>query len=55
VKVSNVNDLWGKEFMDVALGVEAKLTSIIRGNVVVANNKKNYTNYKSGEAQQSCP
>jgi ribosomal 30S subunit maturation factor RimM len=43
VKVSNVNDLWGKEFMDVALGVEAKLTSITRGNVVVANNKKTTT------------
>jgi hypothetical protein len=40
VKVSNVNDLWGKEFMDVALGVETKLTSIRRSNVVVANNKK---------------
>jgi hypothetical protein len=40
VKVSNVNDLWGKEFMDVVLGVEAKLTSITRGNVVIANNKK---------------
>jgi len=38
-----VNDLWGKEFMDVALGVEAKLTSITRGNVVVANNKKTTT------------
>ncbi len=34
MKVSNVNDLWGKEFMDVVLGVEAKLTSITRGNVV---------------------
>jgi predicted transcriptional regulator len=43
VKVSNVNDLWGKEFMDVALGVETKLTSIRRSNVVVANNKKTTT------------
>jgi hypothetical protein len=43
VKVSNVNDLWGKEFMDVVSRVEAKLTSITRGNVVVANNKKTLT------------
>lgn len=40
MKVSNVNDLWGKEFMDVASRVETKLTSIRRGNVVVVNNKK---------------
>ncbi len=43
MKVSNVNDLWGKEFMDVASGVETKLTLITRGNVVVANNKKTTT------------
>jgi hypothetical protein len=43
VKVSNVNNLWGKEFTDVASVVETKLTSITRGNVVIANNKKTTT------------